>query len=273
MGKLDGKVALVTGAASGLGAAVAKLYAAEGAVLCMNSYSKSIETDSGKSTIKEIMDAGYAEPTNFVGDLTDVEFVNKMIDDIVAKHGRIDVIANVAGFPDYAQYLAKVSHEDFDKTIANNLTQVFNVCHAAIPYMQKQKSGTFVNCASIGGKKGYGGGGAYVAAKHGLVGLGRAITSEYIWDGIRCNTVCPGGMNTAMCGPEFFSHTYPNGELCATEHFTKSMAFYATALGEEGIDITADVEEIAPIFVFFACDDSKWIHGEDVICAGGLVLP
>jgi NAD(P)-dependent dehydrogenase (short-subunit alcohol dehydrogenase family) len=269
-GKLEGKVCLVTGASSGLGKGVAKLFAQEGGILCLSSFGH----QEGRDTVKEIVAMDLPKPFNMVVDLTRRDEVKAQIDAIVTKYGRIDVVANIACATDYLRTLTKCTPKVWDFMINGGLSIIYNVAYECIPHMQKQHYGVFVNCASIAAKTGYGGGAAYIAAKHGVIGLGKAIAAEYITDGIRCNTICPGGMDTPMADKAFMTHKdEETGEQCSADWLQRSMPYLNRHLAERGVRGNANVAEIAPIFLFFACDDSKWITGQDVISAGGFVMP
>lgn len=270
-GKLERKVCLVTGASSGLGQGVAKLFAKEGAILCLSSFGH----QEGKDTVSDIVAMGLPKPFNMVVDLTKRDQVKGQIDAIIEKYGRIDVVANIASATDYLRTLDRCRPEIWDEVIDGTVTMVYNIAYECIPHMQKHKYGVFVNCASIGGKTGFGGGAAYSAGKHGMIGLSKVIASEYIVDGIRSNTVCPGGMATPMASLEFMTHKDEmTSEVCSAEWQKRSLPLMNGAyLKSNGVRAMAEVDEMAPIFLFFACDDSKFITGADIIAAGGSVFP
>jgi NAD(P)-dependent dehydrogenase (short-subunit alcohol dehydrogenase family) len=159
--------------------------------------------------------------------------------------------------------------------INSALTLHYNLAYEVLPHMQKQKSGVFVHCASIGGVKGYGGGAAYSVAKHGMIGLSRVIACEYCQDGIRSNVVCPGGMDGPLGSPEFLAHKDEiTGETTATDFWERCAGWMNGDLFlKHGIPNQAQTDEIAPAFVFFASDDSKWITGDTLVTARGWVMP
>jgi 3-hydroxybutyrate dehydrogenase len=268
-GKLEGKVCIVTGAATGLGQSVAKAFAKEGGIVCLTFHRK-----GGEETIKQIKAMGISEPFSKTLDLTDRAAVKTCVAEIVEKYGSIDVVANIASATDYLRILTKCRPEIWDFVINGALTIHYNLAYEVIPYMQNQKSGAFVHCSSIGGVTGYGGGAAYSVAKHGMIGLSRVIACEYRQDGIRSNVVCPGGMDGPLAGPEFMSHKDEiTGEI-TTEDFGKRCGGWMNySLMEHDISTLAPTNEIAPIFVFFASDDSKWITGDTMVAANGFVMP
>jgi NAD(P)-dependent dehydrogenase (short-subunit alcohol dehydrogenase family) len=155
------------------------------------------------------------------------------------------------------------------------LTIHYNLAYEVIPYMQKQQSGVFVNCSSVGGVTGYGGGAAYSVAKHGLIGLSRVIACEYCQDGIRSNVVCPGGMKGPLAGPEFMAHKDEiTGESTTKDWLERCTGWMVNKdLRAKNIPSSAETDEIAPVFVFFASDDSKWITGDTLVTAGGHNMP
>ena len=195
---------------------------------------------------------------------------------MAATYGRIDILCNFAGTTDYLRFVTAATDEVYEQTMNNNLRGPFIACREVLPYMIRQKSGTIVNCSSIGGVKGYGGGAVYSMAKHALVGLGRCIAAEYVYDGIRCNTVCPGGINTAM-GPVLFDPSRPenldeNGQLLTKDWLEKCLPYSMSAIfKEKGVEYFSQPEDQAKIFLFLASDDSKFITGEEIIAAGGMV--
>jgi NAD(P)-dependent dehydrogenase (short-subunit alcohol dehydrogenase family) len=270
-GKLEGKVCVVTGAASGLGQSVARAYAKEGGKVCLFSYG----FGGGNDTVKQIVDMGCEAPLNKVVDQTDRVAVKAYVSEIIDKHGRIDVVANIASTTEYLRFLTKCRPEIWDFMMNGALTIHYNLAYEVIPYMQKQKSGVFVNCSSIAGITGYGGGAAYSVAKHGLIGLSRVIACEYAYDGIRSNVVCPGGMAGPLAGPEFLAHKDEiTGESTTEEFGQKCSRWMNNDLGKDlGVPEEAPQDEIAPVFVFFASDDSKWITGDTLCTAHGRVMP
>jgi NAD(P)-dependent dehydrogenase (short-subunit alcohol dehydrogenase family) len=268
-GKLEGKVCIVTGAATGLGQSVAKAYAKEGGIVCLTFHRK-----GGEDTIKQIKEMGVSEPFSKVLDLTDRDAVKAFVAEIIEKYGRIDVVANIASTTEYLRLLDKCRPEIWDFMMNGALTIHYNLAYEVIPYMQKQHYGVFVHCSSIAGVTGYGGGAAYSVAKHGLIGLSRVIACEYAQDGIRSNVVCPGGMNGPLASPEFMAHKDElTGESTTKDYSERCFEWYNFKLAEHGVPGMAPTDEIAPVFVFFASDDSQWITGDSVVTAHGYVMP
>jgi 3-hydroxybutyrate dehydrogenase len=270
-GKLEGKVCLVTGAASGLGQGVAKAFVKEGGAVCLFSYG----FEGGKNTVQQIVEMGYPEPLNRVVDQTNRDEVKAYVADIIKKYGRIDVVANIASTTEYLRTLEKCRPEIWDFMIAGALTIHYNLAYEVLPYMLKQQSGVFVHTSSIGGVSGHNGGAAYSVAKHGVIGLSRVIACEYCQDHIRSNVICPGGIQGPLAGPEFMAHKDEITGESTTEDFVKRCTgkWNNTDLRNFGIAGLSPVDELAPVFVFFASDDSQWITGETLVTAHGYYMP
>jgi 3-hydroxybutyrate dehydrogenase len=268
-GKLEGKVCVVTGAASGLGQGISKAFTKEGGTVCLFSFG----FDGGKETVKQIVDMGYDEPLNNVVDQTNRKAVKAYVDEIIDKYGRIDVVANIASTTEYLRILTKCRPEIWDFMMNGALTIHYNLAYEVLPHMIKQQSGVFVHCSSIGGVTGHSGGAAYSVAKHGLVGLSRVIACEYRQDGIRSNVICPGGIQGPLAGPEFDAHKDEiTGESTTKDYYERCFGWMNMDLVKFDIPGLAPPEELAPVFVFFASDDSKWITGEKLIAANGYVM-
>lgn len=194
MGRLEGKIAVVTGASSGMGQAITRLYAAEGAKVVAAARRKdrieALAAEAAKS-------GGIVEP--YAADMFKTEDVEGMVDFAVEKFGRIDILVNCAGILDGFTTLANMKQETWENVLRVNLTAPMEASSRALGYMLKQESGgVIVNVASIGGLRGAGGGAAYVTSKHGLVGLTKNVAFTYADQKIRCNAICPGGVETEI---------------------------------------------------------------------------
>ncbi|MEC9324925.1 MAG: SDR family oxidoreductase, partial [Actinomycetota bacterium] len=187
MGQLSGKVALVTGASAGLGAATARLFAERGAQV----FGIARDAERMAEVFADVPGGRFASV-----DITSPQACADAVADCVAHFGRLDVLANVAGFHQM-RHSATMTDDDWERDLAVNLTGPFYLCRAALPHLL-DSGGNIVNVSSIAGVEGEVYSAGYCAAKHGLVGLTRALAIEFTKDRLRVNAICPGGMPTAQ---------------------------------------------------------------------------
>lgn len=240
------KVCLVVGAASGIGAASAARLSADGAtVICAD-----IDADGAQLRAKEIVAAGgTAEGIGL--DVVDETSVARALAHIMAKHERLDVAVNSAGIADPARTnLTDTKPQQWRRVLEVNLTGVFLCMQAEIDAMARGGGGAIVNLASVLGLTGRADQAAYVAAKHGVIGVTRAAALEYAAQGIRVNAVCPGYIETPMIAQM-------SGE--ASRQITARHA--AGRLGT--------AQEVAEVVTFLASDRARFVTGADYTVDGG----
>ena len=237
--RLKDKVALVTGAGSGIGRAIAREFAREGAKLLVSD----LDGPSGPAVAQEISAAG-GEARFRTCDVTKEEEVQAALQAAVDAFGSLDIMVNNAG----------VAQDDWDTTLAVNLSGVYYGCkHAAEAMASTGRGGVIINLASIMGLVGIGAGAdPYVAAKHGVVGLTRNFAIAYAQRGVRVNCINPGWIETPM-----------------TQAFTENTAIRQQLEGQTPMGRFGRPEEIAKAALFLASDDASFITGTPLIVDGG----
>lgn len=251
-GQLDGKTALVTGAGSGIGRATALAYAREGARVV----AADVNVEGGEETVQLIKGAG-GEAILVHADVSDRAGAELMAQRAVDAYGSLDCAFNNAGISGGRERRrsADYAEEDFDRVIRINLKGVWLSMKAEIPQMLKQGGGSIVNTASIMGLIATPGSVAYMAAKHGVVGLTKAVALEYAADGIRVNSVCPGYINTPLVRPLF--DNYENMEdLIISRH----------PIGRLG-----EPQEIAAAVIWLSSPAASFVTGHNMAVDGGYV--
>lgn len=247
--QLERRVALVTGAASGIGRATALAFARAGYATVL----ADLDAAAGRGALEEVEAAGV--PALFVHcDVADPVDVLNLVDRTVERFGRLDAAFNNAGIEGEAASTDECGHDNWDRVIATNLTGVWLSMRCEIRQMLKQQSGgVIVNCASVAGLTGIAGLPAYVAAKHGVVGLTRTAALEYATRKIRVNAVCPGAIVTPML-----------------ERFMgSSEEARRTVVANEPIGRLGAPEEIASAVLWLCSDGASFTTGQALAVDGG----
>lgn len=210
----DGKVALVTGGSSGIGQSAALLYAREGARVVVSD----IHQEAGMQVVQEIEQEG-GQAIFSLGDVSKPEDCERMVQQAVEKYGRLDMAFNNAGIGGESKPIGELSIEGWNKVISINLSSVFYCMHFQIKQMLQNGGGAIVNNSSILGQVGFANSAAYVAAKHGVVGLTKNGGIEYAAKGIRVNAIGPGFIKTPLLAAmdeetlQFLTSKHPIGRL------------------------------------------------------------
>lgn len=189
---LEGKVAIVTGATRGIGKSIAESFIQQGATVIFT-YASSVE----KAQALENELGQYGKIKGFQSDAADYDAAQKLVEDVLAEFGQIDIVVNNAGIT-RDNLLMRMSLEDFEKVIQVNLNAAFNLTKAVIKPMMKQRQGSIINMSSIVGLKGNAGQANYAASKAGLIGFSKSVALELGSRNIRCNVIAPGFIETEM---------------------------------------------------------------------------
>jgi 2-keto-3-deoxy-L-fuconate dehydrogenase len=249
-GRLEGKVAIVTGAASGIGAASAHLFAAESArVGICDLVGAGIET-----IVEEITSAGDVA-LGMPADVSDPEQVEAFVNAVAEEYGRIDILFSNAGIGGKGSAV-EMTPDEFNRVLAVNLAGGFHCAKYAIPHMQRAGGGSIIFTASelalVGSRRNM----AYTASKAGLIGMARSMALDHGPDNIRVNVLCPGAVDTPMLRRSIINHETP-------EEY-EAMIVSEITLGRIGRPA-----EIARAALFLASDDSSFMTGSTVVADGG----
>lgn len=246
--RLNGKVAIVTGAGSGMGKAIAKAYAGEGAKVIASD----LDLAAVNAVVEEIAAAG-GTATAVLANVAKQEDIDHLIDTAVATYGTLDILVNNAGIMDNFKPAAEVNDELWEKVFAVNVTGPFRAIRKALPIFLEKKSGVIINIASVGGLYGSRAGAAYTASKHAVVGLTKNVGFQYALEGIRSNAIAPGGVKTNI-----------TATLVPDEFGMKRSTIGGSANPRIG-----EPEEIASIALFLASDESSFVNGAVITADGG----
>lgn len=250
-GTFDGKVALVTGASSGIGLATAQAFARAGARVVLSD----LDVEQGEAAARSITQEGGT--AKFIAcDVSDGAAVAALIQGTVRAYGRLDCAFNNAGISGAQAPTGEYPEEAWNRVIAVNLTGVWLCMKHEITQMLAQGGGAIVNCASILGHVGFATAPAYVAAKHGVVGLTKTAAIEYATRGIRVNAVCPGFIETPML---------------SRAGLTTNAQMRATIEGLHPMKRLGRADEIAAATLFLASPAASFITGQSLLADGGYI--
>ena len=250
MGKLDGKVAVITGSASGMGRATALRFAKDGAAVVV----ADLNSQAGEETISEIAAAGGRAVFQHTHVSSDAG-IKALIDRAVKEFGRLDITYNNAGIGGATGRLEDTNAEDWDKSFVILTRAVFSGIKYSIEPMRKAGGGSIISTSSVAGLRGVAGLHAYSAAKAAVVSLTESAAIELGHDRIRVNCICPGGIVTPL--------VY-RGMRGGEEEARKSMA------RSQPIPRAGRPEDIAAMALFLASDDAEWITGTAMVVDGGM---
>ena len=246
MGMLDGKVALVTGAARGIGKAIALKFAQEGADVA---FTDLVINEAAEETISEIAAYGH-KVKGYASNAANFDETHAVVEEILKEFGHIDILVNNAGITKDGLVL-RMSEAQWDAVIAVNLKSAFNFIHAVIPSMARQKGGSIINMASIAGQMGNPGQINYASSKAGLIAMAKTVAKEMGSRGIRANAIAPGFIVSEM------TNALPEA---VREEYIKSIPL------KRG----GTVEEIANTALYLASDLSSYVTGQVIAVNGGL---
>ena len=246
MGLLDGKVALITGAARGIGKAIALKFAAEGADVA---FTDLVINEAAEETVAEIAAFGH-KVKGYASNAASFEETHTIVDQILADFGRVDILVNNAGITKDGLAM-RMTEAQWDAVIAVNLKSAFNFIHALLPTMARQKGGSIINMASIAGQMGNPGQINYASSKAGLIAMAKSVAKEMGSRGIRANAIAPGFIISDM------TNALPES---VREEYLRNIP-----LRRGGTP-----EDIANAALFLASDLSSYVTGQVVAVNGGL---
>ena len=245
---LENKIALITGAARGIGRRTAELFAEEGATVIFTDLK---ETDSSKELL-QILQSHNPDSSFYTANAASWEETEQLAKTIIERYGRVDAIVNNAGIT-RDNLLLRMPPEDWDLVIQINLRSVFNYCKAFIPYMMKKRNGSIINTSSVVGVNGNGGQCNYAAAKAGIIGFTKSFAQEFGSRNIRCNAIAPGFIRTAMTD--------------AIPDEARQKWIDDIPMRRVGTEL-----DVARVSLFLASDLAEYVTGQVICVDGGISL-
>lgn len=245
MGNLNDQVAIITGAASGMGREIALLYGREGAKVVVSD----LKYDTSKAVADQIeLKGGIAFA--IAADVSKEEDVIRLIEETIKTYGTIDILVNNAGIMDNFEPVEAVTDEEWERVMGVNAFGPLRTIRKVMPVFKEKNRGVIINIASIGGLQGSRAGVVYTASKHALVGITKNIGYQYAGLGIRCNAIAPGAVKTNIGAS--ITNPHPFG----SERAMSGMSINPRA---------GEPEEIARIALFLASDESSFINGTVIV--------
>jgi 2-keto-3-deoxy-L-fuconate dehydrogenase len=251
---LNNKIAVVTGGGSGIGRAIAELFAHQGASVFILELNKT----SAEEAIKKITAAGGRAVAMDV-DVSDQQQVKNVITDITKQTNRIDILVNSAGISHIGK-LDTTSEEDFEKVFRVNVKGVYNVMHSAIQTMKQQGGGVILNIASVASSVGIADRFAYSMSKGAVLTMTLSVAKDYLKDNIRCNCISPARVHTSFVDG-FLAKNYPGQEKEMFEKLSKTQP-----IGRMG-----KPDEVASLALYLCSDEAAFVTGSDYPIDGGFV--
>jgi 3-oxoacyl-[acyl-carrier protein] reductase len=247
MKKIEDKIAVITGAARGIGFSIAQRFALEGAIVILID----LNQQDIDNAVQEIDDAGY-RAVGYAGNVVDADRMTEIFKDIFERFGSIDILINNAGITRDG-LIMKMKESDWEAVIDVNLKGTFNCIQKVCRYMMKQRSGSIINISSVIGIMGNAGQANYAASKAGIIALSKSAAKEFASRNIRVNAIAPGFIRTEMT------------DILPADVVEK----YAAAIPMQKMGIPDDV---ARLCIFLASEDAGYITGQTINVDGGLIM-
>lgn len=245
MSRLQNKVCIITGAASGMGESEAIAFAEQGAKLII----ADLNLEQANQVAEKIINAG-GEAFAFQVDVTQFDQLQQLVEFTLEKFGRIDVLLNNAGIFDKYTNSLDTTEELWDRMFAINVKAVFNLSNLVLPKMIEQGSGAIINIASIAGLVAQMGGASYTASKHAVIGYTKHLAAVYAKHGIKINAICPGTIRTPMTAKML--ETRPTDKI--------------------PLDRFGEASEVAELAIFLASDEARFMNGSCITIDGGYTI-
>ncbi|ADI90631.1 MULTISPECIES: SDR family NAD(P)-dependent oxidoreductase [Acinetobacter] len=245
MSRLQNKVCIITGAASGMGESEAIAFAQQGAKLII----ADMNLEQANQVAEKIINAG-GEAFAFQVDVTQFDQLKQLVEFTLEKFGRIDVLLNNAGIFDKYTNSLDTTEELWDRMFAINVKAVFNLSNLVLPKMIEQGSGAIINIASIAGLVAQMGGASYTASKHAVIGYTKHLAAVYAKHGIKINAICPGTIRTPMTAKML--ETRPTDKI--------------------PLDRFGEASEVAELAIFLASDEARFMNGSCITIDGGYTI-